>query len=226
MQNGVMFGGDGPMMQGTWYNPHNGDAFTVRDSFFEDNQYTVVTTDGRVFRYDQLQNFVQSDMKLEDLKKMKLEESKKEEKLPDSVLNLIDSDNSYSDLMIPDDNIILQSKIGNLYTEPNSKHQNDIKTINENLSINYGIIEKALSKTEKPAISISLKWDKYPEKEIEMLKDIMEISEDEIIKWYMNNIEIMDIVDNFKAAIKKKMLKKDKVELTEKPKEKKSKKNS
>lgn len=221
-----MFGGDGPMMQGTWYNPYNGDAFTVRDSFFEDNQYTVVATDGRVFRYDQLQNFVQSDMKLEDLKKMKLEDSKKEDKLPDSVLNLIDSENSYSDLMIPDDNIISQPKIGNLYSEQNSKHQNTISSISENPSMNYGIIEKALSKTEKPAISISLKWDKYPEKEIEMLKDIMEISEDEIIEWYMNNIAMMDVIDNFKAAIKKRILKKDKDEPNKPKEEKSSKKNS
>lgn len=221
-----MFGGDGPMMQGTWYNPHNGDAFTVRDSFFEDNQYTVVTTDGRVFRYDQLQNFVQSDMKLEDLKKMKLEESKNEENLPDSVLNLIDSGNSYSDLMIPDDNIISQSKIGNLYAEPNSKHQNVVGLINEK-SMNYGIIEKALSKAEKPIVSISLKWDKYPEKEIEMLKDIMEISEDEIIEWYMNNIAMMDVIDNFKTAIKKRILKKYKDEPNTSIKEEKSsKKNS
>lgn len=222
-----MFGGDGPMMQGTWYNPHNGDAFTVRDSFFEDNQYTVVATDGRVFRYDQLQNFVQSDMKLEDLKKMKLEESKKEEKLPDSVLNLIDSDNSYSDLMIPDDNIISQPKIGNLYEEQNSKHQSIVNTVSENSLMNYGIIEKALSKTEKPSISVSLKWDKYPEKEIEMLKDIMEISEDEIVEWYMDNITMMDVIDNFKAAIKKRILKKGKDEPNKPTKEEKSsKKNS
>ena len=44
IQPGMMFGGEGPVMQGTWYNPTTGDAFTVRDSFFEDNQYVITTT--------------------------------------------------------------------------------------------------------------------------------------------------------------------------------------
>ena len=49
IQPGMMFGGEGPVMQGTWYNPNTGDAFTVRDSFFEDNQYVVTTTDDAYF---------------------------------------------------------------------------------------------------------------------------------------------------------------------------------
>ena len=69
MMNGMMFGGEGPVMQGTWYNPNTGDAFTVRDSFFEDNQYVVTTTDGRYLSYNQIQNYIQSDMPLEQLKK-------------------------------------------------------------------------------------------------------------------------------------------------------------
>ena len=32
----LIFNGEGPVMEGTWYNPNTGDAFTVRDSFFED----------------------------------------------------------------------------------------------------------------------------------------------------------------------------------------------
>ena len=47
---------DGPMIEGTWFNPDTGDRFTVRDSFFEDNNYTVLTTDGRTLNYNQIQN--------------------------------------------------------------------------------------------------------------------------------------------------------------------------
>ena len=41
MNNGIMFGAQGPMMTGTWYNPNNGDSFTVRDCFFENNLYCI-----------------------------------------------------------------------------------------------------------------------------------------------------------------------------------------
>ena len=104
--NGMMFGNEGPVMQGTWYNPTTGDAFTVRDSFFEDNQYVVTTTDGRYLKYNQIQNYVQTDMKLEDLKKRNIENQKKEEVLPAEVANLIenfDSADPYAEVMSPDD---------------------------------------------------------------------------------------------------------------------------
>ena len=117
IQPGMMFGGEGPIMQGTWYNPSTGDAFTVRDSFFEDNQYVVTSTDGRYFRYDQLKNYIQSDMKLEDLKKMKPENKVKEkEELPAEVANLIDNDDEIG--MLPEDKMLIQPKLGNLYTKP------------------------------------------------------------------------------------------------------------
>ena len=52
---GINFNMEGPIMDGTWYNPNTGDSFTVRDSFFEDNQFMVSTMDGRVLNYNQIQ---------------------------------------------------------------------------------------------------------------------------------------------------------------------------
>ena len=63
--NNLTFGTEGPIMEGTWYNPQTGDSFTVRNSFFEDNQYIVQTTDGRVLGYNQIQNYVKSDRPIE-----------------------------------------------------------------------------------------------------------------------------------------------------------------
>ena len=40
--NGINFPMDGPCMSGTWYNPHTKDSFTVRDTFFENNQSTAL----------------------------------------------------------------------------------------------------------------------------------------------------------------------------------------
>ena len=61
MMPGISFNLDGPIMTGTWYNPKTGDKFTVRDTYFEDNNYMVITTDGRRMDYNMIQNYVKSD---------------------------------------------------------------------------------------------------------------------------------------------------------------------
>ena len=52
--------GDGPMLDGTWYNPKTGDSFTVRDTFFEDNNLIVMTTDGRRLDYNIISKYIKS----------------------------------------------------------------------------------------------------------------------------------------------------------------------
>ena len=213
IQPGMMFGGEGPIMQGTWYNPSTGDAFTVRDSFFEDNQYVVTSTDGRYFRYDQLKNYIQSDMKLEDLKKMKPENKVKEkEELPAEVANLIDNDEFE---MLPEDKMLIQqNNLGNIYSNKNVNFVN--KSMQNNTEpqqiddtdyvMNIAIIEKALKNSSQPTFNISIDWDNYPEKEIEMLKDIMSISPENIVDWYLDNIQLTDFIIKFKEAIKNRIL--------------------
>ena len=218
IQPGMMFGGEGPVMNGTWYNPITGDAFTVRDSFFEDNQYVITTTDGRYLRYDQIQNYIQSDMKLEDLKQIKnsRENVPLKEQLPPEVSNLIDTDDStvktedsyYNDLLLPEDEIYVNNTMnkatsfGNL-NKPTVENydKNDAKLPITSVSMNSAIIEKALKNTVKPNFSINVEWPNYPSKEIEMLKDIMEIPSDEIVEWYLDNIQFNDFIMAFKNAI-------------------------
>ena len=210
IQPGMMFGGEGPVMQGTWYNPSTGDAFTVRDSFFEDNQYVVTTTDGRYLRYDQIQNYIQSDMKLEDLKQLKKEKDIKNEQLPAEVSNLIETDEdiyfggNVNDMLLPEDAALISkpmNNLGNIYAAPVQQNQPTGYTTQPVQNMNAAIIEKALKNTDKPNFSINVKWDNYPSKEIEMLKDIMEIPVTEIVDWYLDNIQLDEFVMAFKTAI-------------------------
>lgn len=204
IQPGMMFGGEGPIMQGTWYNPRTGDAFTVRDSFFEDNQYVVTTTDGRYLHYDQLQNYVQTDMKLDDIKNMNQSAPVNAEPIPTEVSNLI-ADNARDEMMLPEDMELLNTaktnvKLGNIHSSP--VFDDPIPPVN----MNTAIIEKALKNAAMPDFSVSLKWDKYPAKQIEMLKDIMDIPVDEIIDWYLDNISINDFIVVFKNALTDKIM--------------------
>ena len=215
--NGMMFGGEGPIMNGTWYNPSTGDAFTVRDSFFEDNQYTVTTTDGRYLNYNQLQSYIQTDMKLEDLKRMKEEKQNTvKEEIPAEVASLLESnDDPYASMMTPDDLMIgnIKPNLGNIYRDDLPVQQTPVGYVTvdkydagKGQSMNEAIIEKALKNAEKPEFNVDVIWDNFPLKQIEMLKDIMEIPEDEIIDWYLNNIEMIEVVDALKTAIRSKIL--------------------
>lgn len=211
MMQGVIFGNEGPVMQGTWYNPTTGDAFVVRDSFFEDNQYIVAATDGRFLRYDQLQNYVQSDMSLDELKRMKREKENtiKTSEIPNEVKNILEgetSSDSWSDMMLPEDmdiqSSVLTKPIGNIYNG-NTTTVNSTKTqvLELPTNINTAIIDKALGSTPPPKFKVSIEWEDYPSKQIELLKDVMNISKEEILDWYLDNIIVDDILDEVKESI-------------------------
>lgn len=190
MNNGIMFGTNGPMMTGTWYNPATGDSFTVRDSFFENNQYVVSTTDGRVLSYDVIQNYVQSDKPIEMPKKPQ------QDKLPDEVANLIADDTIFevenNGLFVDTDiygmNNPLTPSLGNI-----NKPLPYYSVQEETPSFNVGIIKKALDKYTRPQVDCSIVWDNFPKKEIQMLNEIMEIDTKEIVEWYASQLDTTEI---------------------------------
>ena len=56
----LMFTGDTPLMSGHWHNYKTGDSFTVADSFFQDNQYLIKTTDGRMLDASRIGDYIQT----------------------------------------------------------------------------------------------------------------------------------------------------------------------
>lgn len=207
LQQGMTFGSEGPLIQGTWVNPKTGDSFTVRDSFFEDNQYIVSTTDGRYIRYDQLQHYIQADPKSIDSIKQAAANKVNDEPIPAEIASLIDND---TDTMItPEDYDIIYGKksLGNLnntarHIAPAHAHAAPSVTTGLHDNMNTAIIEKALKNTDKPKFKVNVDWVNFPTKQIEMLYDIMGISEEEIIEWYLDNIQLTDVIDTLKDSIK------------------------
>lgn len=182
MMNGLIFNGEGPMMDGTWYNPTTGDSFTVADSFFQDNQYMVKTTDGRMLDYNFIQHYVKSDKPIPKQTTTKPQA----ESIPAEVTNLL-----ADDTMLDDDLALIQGKpaapsLGNLYKNEDPEIQ---------------IIEKALAKRTIPNIISNIDWMDYPKKEIDMLVDIMEIDKSKIIDWYINKLDLTSIKRTIKESI-------------------------
>lgn len=182
MNEGITFNGEGPLMTGTWYNPSNGDSFTVADAFFQDNQYIVKTTDGRMLDYNFIQHYIKSD------KPIAMPKNEPTTKLPPEVQSIIANQN---DDILPEDQLLIQGQakpIGNLYNNP--------ATIT-----NTHIIDKALSKKTIPELTSIIVWKDFPKKELDMLMDVLDIDKNEILDWYINKIDINVIKNSIKESL-------------------------
>lgn len=172
LNNGIMFGDQGPLMDGTWYNPSTNDSFTVKDSFFEDGQYMVTTTDGRMLGYDMIQNYIKTDKPITV--------NTANDNIPNEVINEIDDS-----LFIDDDIYDNKQTLGNLNQVNHS--------IVVSTTTNEDIIEKALSKANKPQVVADVNWVDFPKKHIEMLNEIMGIDTKEIVEWYTKQLDTTEI---------------------------------
>lgn len=198
--NNLTFGMEGPIMEGTWYNTQTGDSFTVRNSFFEDNQYIVQTTDGRILRYDQIQNYIKSDKPIEMAKP---KQTQINDALPAEVADLI---GDFEGDMLPEDMEMINgyNSLGNLASP--TIHAPEIKAnavvVNQSVSTNYNIISKALTKRSLPDFQVLIDWNACPLKEMNMLMDLMDVEESEIIDWYLSQVDVENTTYMIKEVIK------------------------
>lgn len=198
-QQGVMFSGESPIMEGKWYNPNTGDSFIVRNTFFEDNQLIVQTMDGRILEYNQLQHYVQSNGN----DPMPVPQDKStvptmNNQLPPEVTSLIEDDGMLAD----DAQLIMGYSQGPDWQEP-VKLGNIYETVTgPTESTNNIIIGKALSKLELPKLDVNLDKNTIPENAIKMLHDIMDIPTEDIVEWYINHIDINKIHEAIRDQLK------------------------
>lgn len=194
MNNGIMFNADAPTMDGHWYNPGSEDNFTVKDTFFEDGQYKVLTTDGRLLGYDQIQYYVKVDKPII---------KKKDNPVPSNILNEIDENN---DMLLEEDLNIINGKIGNIYSPPTeTKQDTDIV-----------VLDKALNKNTLPEIQVSIKWKDFPKSEINMVCSLLDIPMEKIISWYTDKMNISELKCSLNDALKNYIIKNIKEETTQK----------
>jgi hypothetical protein len=194
--NNLTFGIDGPIMEGTWYNPQTGDSFTVRNSFFEDNQYIVQTTDGRILKYDQIQNYIKSDKPIE------MPKQQVSTNLPREVADLIE------DYEADSIESMRVNSLGSLTAphEPEATHfvseSQIMAKVNKSVSTNYDIISKALTKRSLPDFQVGINWEACPLKEMNMLMELMDVEESEIVDWYLNQVDLEGTTYMIKEVLK------------------------
>ena len=177
---------DGPMIDGTWYNTQTGDHFTVRDSFFQDGQLIIQATDGRMFDYNTIQNYVRSNAPLQRSQPTQQPETP----VPTEVQDLIE-----------DDSYLLEED-KNLVTTP-QRPQTTAPISQPTLSEDEIIINRILSRVEKPIVAYNTVWKRFPNKQLEMLIDMMGVEISEIAKYFTNKISLEEIRKTLQSQIER-----------------------
>lgn len=227
----IGFDSNTPIMQGTWYNPRTGDSFTVRDSFFENNEYVVSTTDGRMIPASKMQSYVRASEK--DIAAMRTQRNESKQpahsaksSIPADILNEI-SGPANDPLHTP----IRQSAKPQASLQTGSEQdierlaglntdEYESKTTTEVMeskplgniydqstepryteNINYEIIQRALGTISVPGFDVKISWKDFPANKISALVDMMGIDEKEIIDYYLRLVNVEEIVDSIKNQL-------------------------
>ena len=232
---GIMM--DGPTIEGVWQNPKTGDFFTVRDSYMEDDDFIIIATDGRRFNYKMLNDYSQTNQKIEELKHSRdMIRRKREQDEDNEVLKLIGSDeediltkplkrNTQPTTQTPSGDVEMDDEINSLmgnYANPGKRPAGvrmPIDAPDYDRSVAYkqpalkdaDIIGRALKRVKAPEIKLDLIFEKYPEKQLDMLVNLMGCEYEDIANWMYEEYFSMDLKSIIIGKIKE-MLEGDKPE--------------
>lgn len=182
---------EGPMMQGTWVNPENGNKFTVRDSFFEDNQFRVATTDGRILDYNTIQNYVQctdADGKEVDVP---VQKNQVRPAVPQDI----------QDLLVPEDaNIGAPRGLGSINEPPVARIDTTPKFPKDTYDPDELMVERVLRKQAKPDIEASIVWD-APVRQLDTLINMLGVEPETIVNYYLRFLDSATIMEVVKERL-------------------------
>lgn len=189
--NGIAFGAEGPMMTGTWVNPKTGHKFTVRDCFFQDNQFMVQTTDGQLLDYNTIQHYVQSVNKPgESISTPKTAASD----IPAEVSALLAEPTSSIPTDVLPDEMTLIKGLGNINDRTPSQPAPSPESADQIM------IERVLRKFPKPQIEASILWE-TPERQIDTLVNVLGIESSDIADYYINTLNATAIMEVVRAQL-------------------------
>ena len=195
-----MIFGEGPTLTGNWYNPKTGDSFTVRDTYFEDNNFYVLTTDGRRMDYNLMSQYVQSDKPIP-----KMEPQKPQPQIPQEVLSQMVESDGADDFMTDEDRaLIMGSPVQTQQPVPPTIHPNFSGTVaqGQGESEDDMLVRRILKRSTTPDVDCKVSWRNFPTKQMEML-DMMAVDVDSIVDYYIKDIDLEQIREIVKEGIRK-----------------------
>ena len=199
-----MIFGEGPILTGNWYNPKTGDSFTVRDTYFEDNNFYVLTTDGRRMDYNLMSQYVQSD---KPIPKMEQPTPQVQTQIPQEVLSQMVG-NDEDGFMTEEDKALIMGVTGELkgsqvsIQQPTNIQPKPVVLQGQGESEDDMLVRRILKRSTSPDIDCKVSWRNFPTKQMEML-DMMVVDVDAIVDYYIKDIDLEQIREVVKEAIRK-----------------------
>lgn len=185
MDISMMNGEGGPFMSGTWYNPNTGDSFTVRDTFFEDNNLIVMTTDGRRLNYDIISRYVKSDKPIPKQQPVVKQEQPKPV-VPKELQEMLDDDPYIYTVPKPTEQVQAQ-----LVQQVAATTQEDEDTL---------LVRRIMKRASAPEVNCNVVWKNYPSKQLEML-EMMGVEPEKIADYVMKDFDLETIREQIKKSI-------------------------
>lgn len=227
MNNDFMFGpmGGAPTISGKWYNKRTGNTIIVRDAFFMDNGMQVQTSTGEFIDGQTFSNeYIQMDEKVYDengnvtgtetidydamfndnISFNKTGESKQEYVVSDFIV-----EPTNEPAIVTGFNENNQEQVtGDYMYEPAVPVK--VSTLD---TYKLDILNKFFNSfKELPDIKFSVKWDNLPEYEINLMKNVFNISVDDIAVYITEKYcDVEKIIDNIKCDIVNKLDKKEEI---------------
>ena len=171
---------DAMSISGKWTNIHNGQEIFVRDSFIDGDNMIVRTIDGNIIPMTEFSNnYVQSEEVDEATARSVIQQPVAPQSYgdikPDFGQKIISKNDDAKDNNIKPSNLDQVSQ----YVE---NHKED--KIEDKLFRKKTLIGKIFEKiSTKPNINLTFDWTEYPEKEMSMLMEYFDVSNDDIANY-------------------------------------------
>ena len=171
---------DAMSISGKWTNIHNGKEIFVRDSFIDGDNMIVRTIDGNIIPMTEFSNnYVQSEEVDEATARSVIQQPVAPQSYgdikPDFGEKVISKNDDTKDNNIKTNNLDVASR----YVETHKEDKAEDKLFRKKTMIGK-IFEKI---STKPNINLTFDWTEYPEKEMSMLMEYFDVSNDDIANY-------------------------------------------
>lgn len=171
---------DAISVSGKWTNIHNGKEIFVRDSFIDGDDMIVRTIDGNIIPMTEFSNnYVQSEEVDEATARSVIQQPVAPQSYgdikPDFGQKVILKNDEVKDNNIKPNNLDTTSR----YVETHKEDKAEDKLFRKKTLIGK-IFEKI---STKPNINLTFDWTEYPEKEMSMLMEYFDVSNDDIANY-------------------------------------------
>ena len=210
------FGNEGgPFMSGHWYNPKTGDSFTVRDTFMEDNNIIVLTTDGRRMDYNMIQQYVKTEKPMPKKPVDGYENKNSAVDIPEEVRAIMADAEEDLKSLTTKTATEKEYPLSNPVTPQQNIYSGTVSSYQE-IDEDQMLIKRLLKRAAEPTISCAIRWNNFPKEQIHML-DMMAVDDEKIIEYYISKMNLEDIKKSISESLRKylnDMMSHDKYEYT------------